>query len=211
MVSFNRRIALKERLKQVMAEEANAIQKMSEEIDYDVLGQIAEIFCHVKKDSKKVILAGCGTAGMAAKRISHTLCVVEIPSFFLSPADSIHGGMGAMQKGDVLVLFSKSGNTQEILNYIHAAKQKGLIIIGVTEDPESKLGKSADITLKIAVDREPDKWGIISSASTLAFISAFDAIAFWVMEKTGYTKEEFYLIHTGGGVGDILRGEGVHE
>ena len=202
---------MKERLKQVMAAEAHVIQKMSEEIDYDVLCRIAEIFCHVKENSKKVILAGCGTAGMAAKRISHTLCVVEIPSFFLSPADSIHGGMGAMQKGDVLILISKSGNTQEIMNYIPAAKQKGLTIIAVTENAESKLGKNADITLKIAVEREPDKWGIISSASTLAFISAFDAIAFSVMEKTGYTKEEFYLIHTGGGVGDILRTEGMQR
>ena len=97
------------------------------------------------------------------------------------------------------------------MNYIPAAKQKGLTIIAVTENAESKLGKNADITLKIAVEREPDKWGIISSAGTLAFISAFDAIAFSVMEKTGYTKEEFYLIHTGGGVGDILRTEGMQR
>ena len=152
-------------------------------------------------------MAGCGTAGQAAKRIAHTLSVVEIPAFFLSPADSIHGGLGAMQQGDILILLSKSGNTQEILNYIPAAQKKGLTVIGVTENENSKLGQSADIVLKIKIDREPDKWGIISSASTLASISAFDAIAFTAMEETGYTKEEFYLIHTGGGVGDILRKE----
>ena len=112
-----------------------------------------------------------------------------------------------MQQGDILILLSKSGNTQEILNYIPAAQKKGLTVIGVTENENSKLGQAADIVLKIKIDREPDKWGIISSASTLASISAFDAIAFTAMEETGYTKKEFYLIHTGGGVGDILRKE----
>lgn len=197
----------KERLRQVMKEEAETISKAAERIDYDVMSQIMDLFCEVKKKGNKVILAGCGTAGQAAKRIAHTLSVVEVPAFFLSPADSVHGGMGAMQKGDILVLLSKSGNTQEVLNYLPAAKKKELTVIGVTENEASKLGLAADIVLKIKIDKEPDCWGIVSSASTLASISAFDAIAFAVMEETGYTKEEFYLIHTGGGVGDILRKE----
>lgn len=201
----------KKRLKQVIQEEAEVLYKMSRQVDYNILCQIADVLSEMKKDGKKAILAGCGTAGMAAKRIAHTMCVVEIPAFFLSPADSIHGGMGAMQAGDVLILISKSGNTKEILNYIPAAKKKGLTVIGVTQNETSVLGKSADITLKIAVEKEPDCWGIISSASTLAFVSAFDAIAFLVMEMTNYTKEEFYLIHTGGGVGDILREEGMTQ
>lgn len=197
----------KERLRQVMKDEAKTISKAADQIDYEALSRITELFCSVKENGKKVILAGCGTAGQAAKRIAHTLCVVEVPAFFLSPADSIHGGMGAMQEGDILVLLSKSGNTQEILNYLPAAKKKGLTVIGVTENEASELGKNADILLKIRIEREPDRWGIISSASTLVSISAFDAIAFTVMEETGYTKEEFYLIHTGGGVGEILKKE----
>ena len=195
------------RFKQVMKDEAATISRVADEIDYDVMSQIATILGSVKKNSKKVILAGCGTAGQAAKRIAHTLCVVEIPAFFLSPADSVHGGLCALQEGDVLILISKSGNTQEIMNYVPAAKKKGLTVIGVTENENSKLGQAADIVLKVKIEREPDEWGIVSSASTLCFISAFDAIAFVVMEESGYTKEEFYLIHTGGGVGDILRKE----
>lgn len=195
--------------REVIRIESESIAQMAERLNYEVMDQITELFLQVKKNSKKVILAGCGTAGQAAKRIAHTLCVVEVPAFFLSPADSVHGGMGAMQAGDVLVLISKSGNTQEILNYVNAAKTKGLTLIGVTENPKSKLGKCADIVLQIKVDREPDPWGIISSGSTLATISAFDAIAFTVMQHNGFDKEQFYLIHTGGGVGDILRGEGV--
>lgn len=197
----------KERLKKVMKDEAQVLSINAEQIDYEVMSRITDILGSVKKKGKKVVLAGCGTAGQAAKRIAHTLCVVEVPAFFLSPADSIHGGMGVMQGGDVLILISKSGNTQEILNYLPAAQKKGLTVIGVTENENSKLGQAADIVLKIKIAREPDCWGIVSSASTLAFISAFDAIAFAIMEENGYTKEEFYLIHTGGGVGDILRKE----
>ena len=197
----------KERLKKAMKDEAEVLSRNADRIDYEVMSQITEILGSVKKKGRKVILAGCGTAGQAAKRIAHTLCVVEVPAFFLSPADSVHGGLGAMQEGDVLILISKSGNTQEILNYLPAAKKKGLTVIGVTENENSKLGLAVDIVLKIKIDREPDCWGLVSSASTLAFISAFDAMAFAIMEETGYTKEEFYLIHTGGGVGDILRKE----
>lgn len=197
----------KERLKKAMKDEAEVLSRNAERIDYEIMSKITDILGSVKRKGKKVVLAGCGTAGQAAKRIAHTLCVVEVPSFFLSPADSIHGGMGVMQEGDVLILISKSGNTQEILNYLPAAQKKGLTVIGVTENESSKLGQAADIVLKIKIDREPDCWGLVSSASTLAFISAFDAMAFAIMEENGYTKEEFYLIHTGGGVGDILRKE----
>ncbi len=197
----------KERLKKAMKDEAEVLSRNADRIDYEVMSKITEILGSVKKKGRKVILAGCGTAGQAAKRIAHTLCVVEVPAFFLSPADSVHGGLGAMQEGDVLILISKSGNTQEILNYLPAARKKGLTVIGVTENENSKLGLAAEIVLKIKIDREPDCWGLVSSASTLAFISAFDAMAFAIMEETGYTKEEFYLIHTGGGVGDILRKE----
>ena len=81
-----------------MKEEAEAIGKAADRIDYEVMSRILELLCSVRNSGKKVILAGCGTAGQAAKRIDHTLSVVEIPAFFLSPADSIHGGMGAMQE-----------------------------------------------------------------------------------------------------------------
>lgn len=200
----------RERLEEVIRDEAASLNHLADSVDYEALSKITDLFLTVKKNSKKVIVAGCGTAGMAAKRIAHTLCVVEIPAFYLSPADSIHGGFGAMQKGDIAVLISKSGNTPEILNYVSVAKAKGLTIIGVTGDENSKLGQACDIMLKVDIQKEPDMWGIVSSACTLGFISAFDAVAFAAMEESGYTKDEFYLIHTGGGVGDILRGE-VHN
>lgn len=198
-----------ESYKEVIKIESECIARMAEELDYEVMDAITELFCTVKSNSKKVIVAGCGTIGTAARRIAHTLSVVEIPAFYLSPSNSIHGGFGAIQEGDVVVLLSKSGNTQEIVNYITVAKAKKAVTIGVTENENSEIGKNCDIVLKIKVAREPDQWGIISSGSTQAIIAAFDAIAFTAMKQTGFSKEQFYLIHTGGGVGDLLRKEGV--
>lgn len=193
-----------ESFKNILRIESESIAKLEERLDFEVMEQILALLIEVKKAGRKVILAGCGTAGTAARRIAHTLSVVEIPALFLSPADSVHGGFGVIQAGDVVVLVSKSGNTEEIVQYVSVAHAKGATTVAVTENKESKIGRACNLTLVVKVDREPDKWGLVSSGSMLAVIAAFDAITLTSIEHTGFTKEQFYLIHTGGGVGDIL-------
>ncbi len=193
---------------EVLTIERDAIAGLMERLDRKVMDRLVDLFRSVKQNSKKVITAGCGTSGIAAEKIAHTLSVVEVPSFFLSPANSVHGGMGAIQHGDVVVLFTKGGNTQEVINYIPVCKAKGAIIVGVTESEKSKLGQNCDILFKVPVERESCPWNLIASASILAVISAFDAIAFTVMQNNGFTKEDFYLTHPGGSVGDRLRDAG---
>ncbi len=182
------------------------IQKVMDKIDRDVMEQVIELLLTVKPDGHKVITAGCGTSGTVARRVAHTLSVVEVPSFYCSPANSIHGGMGAIQQGDVVVLFSKGGNTPEILNYIPVCKAKEAKLIGVTQDNQSMLAKHADICLQIQVDHEADQWDMCASVSCTATIAVWDAIAFTVMENNGYTKRDLFLTHPGGKVGEILRG-----
>ena len=98
--------------------EINNIIAVKRSLDRDVMAQVIDRLLRVKPEGHKVITAGCGTSGTLAERVAHTLCVVEVPATFCAPGNSIHGGMGVIQKGDVAVLFSKSGNTPEILNYI---------------------------------------------------------------------------------------------
>jgi len=193
-----------ESFKNILQIESESIAKLAERLNFAVMEEILSLLIQVKNSGHKVILAGCGTAGTAARRIAHTLSVVEIPALFLSPADSIHGGLGVIQQGDLVVLVSKSGNTEEIVKYVSVARAKGATTVAVTENAESKIGKGCDLVLAVKVDREPDKWGLVSSGSMLAVIAAFDAITLTSMEYTGFTKEQFYLIHSGGGVGDIL-------
>ena len=103
----------------------------------------------------KVILSGCGTSAMAAKKIAHSLCCIEIPALFLSPADAVHGGLGVLQKEDILILISKGGSTQELVNLIPACKSKGALLIGVSENPQSQVATNADIYLQVKVEKEP--------------------------------------------------------
>ncbi len=194
---------------EVLTIERDAIGGLLHKLDRSVMDRLVDLFCTVKQSGRKVITAGCGTSGIAAEKIAHTLSVVEVPSFFLSPANSIHGGMGAIQQGDIVVLLTRGGNTPEIVNYLPVCKAKKAIIVGVTEKEDSTLGQNCDILFKVPVERESCPWNLIASASILAVLSAFDAIAFTVMRHNGFSKEDFYLTHPGGSVGDKLRDAGM--
>ena len=169
--------------------------------------QIIDLLIKVKPEGHKVITAGSGTSGATAIRVAHSLNVCEVPSFFLDPTYSVHGGTGAIQKGDVVILFSKGGNTLEVINYIPICKAKGATIIGVSQNDDSILATNADIYFKVKIDQESDKFNMCASASCTAYCAVWDAIAFTIMEKTDYTKEDLLLTHPGGKVGELLRKE----
>lgn len=184
--------------------EYQQIQKLIDTLDRDVMEQIIELLITVKPNGKKVITAGAGTSGATAVRVAHSLNVCEVPSFFCDPAYSVHGGAGAIQKGDVVILFSKGGNTLEVINYIPICKAKGATIIGVCQNDESILAKNADIYFKVQIDQESDKFNMCASASCTAYCAVWDAIAFTIMRYTDYTKEDLLLTHPGGKVGELL-------
>ncbi len=186
--------------------EWNAINRLIETLDRKVMEQIIELLLQVKPKGHKVITAGCGTSGSVAVRVAHTLSVCEIPAFYCCPANSVHGGVGAIQKDDVVILFSKGGNTQEIVNYIPICKVKGAVIIGVSQNDNSLLAKHSDIYFKVQIDQESDMFNMCASASCTAYCAVWDAIAFTVMKYNGYTIEDLKLIHPGGKVGELLLG-----
>ena len=194
---------------EVLTIERDAIGNLPDALDRTVMDQIVDLLCAIRQTGKKVITAGCGTSGIAAEKIAHTLSVIEVPAFFLSPAHSVHGGMGAISEGDAVILLSKGGNTGEIASYIPVCKAKGATIIGVSQREDSILGRAADILLKVPTAREACPWDLIASASIIAVLAAFDAIAFAVMQHTDFTKEDFYRIHPGGAAGETLRAGGM--
>lgn len=187
--------------------EVSAIENLISTLDRTVMEQIIDLLIRVKPEGRKVITAGCGTSGATAIRVAHSLNVCEVPSFFLDPTYSVHGGTGAVQKGDVVILFSKGGNTLEVINYIPICKAKGATIIGVSQNDDSVLATNADIYFKVKIDKESDKFNMCASASCTAYCAVWDAIAFTIMEKTNYTKDDLLLTHPGGKVGELLRKE----
>ena len=187
--------------------EINNIVAVKKSLDRDVMAQVIDCLLKVKPSGHKVITAGCGTSGTLAERVAHSLCVVEVPATFCAPGNSVHGGMGVIQKGDVVVLFSKGGNTPEILNYIPCCKTKGATIIGVTQNDNSVLARESDIYFKILCEHEADIWDMCASASCNTIAAVWDSVAFTIMRFNGYTKEDLMLTHPGGKVGELLRAE----
>lgn len=181
--------------------EAESIEKLTEILDEESVLKVAKALMECKG---KVILSGCGTSAMAAKKIAHSLNCIEIPALFLTPSDAVHGGLGVLQSEDILILISKGGNTGELTSLIPACRVKEAMLIGVSENPESKIATMADIFLRVMVDREPCRFNMLATASTLAVISTFDAVCIALMQMTGYTREQFAIIHPRGAVGERL-------
>lgn len=188
----------------ILTIEYEEIQKLINSLDREVMEKVIDLLMSVKPSGRKVITAGAGTSGATAIRVAHSLNVCEVPSFFCDPAYSMHGGTGVIQKGDVVILFSKGGNTLEVINYIPVCKAKGATIIGVGQNDDSILATNADIYFKIPIERESDMFNMCASASCTAYCAVFDAIAFTIMRYSGYTKDDLLLTHPGGKVGELL-------
>lgn len=166
--------------------------------------EILQVIHAIKECTGRIVVAGCGTSGVAAKKIVHTLCCIERPACYLNPSDAVHGELGLVQKNDLVILVSKGGKTGELVCLIPALKEKGVSIITVTENLDSILAKEADMIVRIQVKREPDPFNMLATASTLAVISVFDAITIALMHEMDYTKDQFRVIHPGGAVGELL-------
>ena len=192
----------------VLDSEADTVRqlkdKLSMSVMYSIIHELADC-------SGKVVLSGCGTSGMAARKIAHSLNCIEIPAVFVPPSDAIHGGLGLLNKEDILILISKGGNTSELADMIPACRAKKAKLLGVSENPDSVIAKQADIFLQIRIEREPCPFNMLATASTLAVISAFDAICIALMQYMGYTRERFSVIHPGGAVGEWLKRGEVDE
>ena len=152
----------------------------------------------------KVILAGIGKSGLIARKISATFSSVGIPSFFCDPAQALHGDMGQIEKRDVLIIFSYSGNTSELNNMLKYANRYRIKIIGVASKPDSLLLKASDIKIILPKVKESDLTGMVPTTSTSITLLFGDCLATTVMHKKNFSKEKFKVFHPGGNIGNSL-------
>ena len=152
----------------------------------------------------KIIFAGIGKSGLIARKVSATFSSVGIPSFFCDPAQALHGDMGQIEKKDILVIFSYSGNTSELTNMLKYANRFGIKIIGVASKPESILLKASDIKLVLPKVKESDITGIVPTSSTSLALLLGDSLATTVMQVKKFSKEKFKVFHPGGNIGNSL-------
>ncbi len=152
----------------------------------------------------KIIFAGIGKSGLIARKISATFSSVGIPSFFCHPSEALHGDMGQIEKKDLLIIFSYSGNTAELTNMLKYANRRRIKIIGVASKSDSILLKASDVKLTLPKVRESDVIGMVPTSSTSLTLLLGDCLATTIMYKKKFSKEKFKVFHPGGNIGKSL-------
>ena len=152
----------------------------------------------------KVILAGVGKSGLIARKISATFSSVGIPSFFCHPSEALHGDMGQIEKKDILIIISYSGNTSELVKMLKFANRYRIKIIGLASKPESLLLKASDVKLILPKVKESDPTGMVPTSSTSITLLLGDCLATTVMHQKKFSKEKFKIFHPGGNIGNTL-------
>ena len=152
----------------------------------------------------KVVCAGIGKSGLIGRKISATFSSVGIPSFFCDPAQALHGDMGQIEKKDLLIIFSYSGNTSELSNMLKYANRFGIKIIGIASKADSLLMKASDIKLLLPKVKESDITGMVPTSSTSITLLLGDCLATTVISKKKFSKEKFKIFHPGGNIGSSL-------
>ena len=152
----------------------------------------------------KIVFAGIGKSGLIARKISATFSSVGIPSFFCHPSEALHGDMGQIEKRDILIVFSYSGNTSELTNMLKYANRYRIKVIGAASKPDSILLKASDVKIIIPKVREADITGIVPTSSTTISLLLGDCLATTVMHIKKFSKEKFKIFHPGGNLGNSL-------
>lgn len=159
--------------------------------------------------SGRVVTMGVGKSGIICKKISATLASTGTPSFFMHPTEAIHGDLGMLVRGDVVLAISNSGETEELVRILPSIKRIGAEIIAISGNPASTLARGADFHLSAAISKEACPLGLAPTASTTATLALGDALAMALLIRRGFKEEDFGFLHPGGKLGKrFLR---VHE
>ena len=180
--------------------EAESLAATREVIDEAEFARAVEVLAK----AERIASAGCGHTGIACQHFSHLMCCIERPARFISPAEAVHGGLGYLQAGDVILLASRGGKTDELLPIADVCRRKGVTVIGVTENLSSPLAEKSDIVIAMKVTRECDKYNCQGTTSFAVTCAIFDALQSAVLDYTGFQNESFAVIHPGGAVGKRL-------
>jgi arabinose-5-phosphate isomerase len=189
-----------ERGRRVLAIERAALLALEKRLDREFERALQTLL----RSKGKVILTGVGKSGHIAQKITATLNSTGTPAFYLHPNEALHGDLGMVQPGDVVIILSKSGDTPELAQLLPILRKMGVKIIALTGNPKSSLASHANVVLDCSVEREACPFDLAPTASTTAMLAMGDALAVVLYERKGFTRENFAATHPGGAIGRRL-------
>ena len=186
--------------KRVLTIESAAIARLKDQLDNNF-----DNACQLCLDcSGKIIVMGMGKSGHIADKLAATLASTGTPSFFVHPGEASHGDLGMISRSDVVVALSNSGKTEEMVSLLPILKNMGIKIIAMTGDNNSKIATASDVHINVGVEEEACPMNLSPTASTTAALAMGDAIAVALLEKRGFSVEDFAKSHPGGSIGKKL-------
>lgn len=195
-------------MEDVMLEQARQVLRMEAEA---VLEQVERIDEHFKAAVEMImacpgrtVITGMGKSGIIGRKMAATLASTGTPSFYLHPAEGIHGDLGMVTEGDVVIALSNSGETGEVLHILPSLRRIGAKLIAMVGNPNSTLAKNSDIVLNVGVTKEACPLGLAPTSSTTAALAYGDALALALLSKRKFTASQFAVFHPGGSLGRKL-------
>ncbi len=192
--------------------EAEALRELAERIDGPMAQDFVRAVECLHSCGGRVVVTGMGKSGIIARKIAATLSSTGTPALYLHPAEAVHGDLGMLVRGDVVLALSSSGETEEILQLLVTIRRIGSKLITITGDKlhptnshkPSTLAQAADVALDCSIDQEACSLGLAPTASTTAMLALGDALAVALSEKRGFKEEDFAHLHPGGKLGKKL-------
>jgi arabinose-5-phosphate isomerase len=186
--------------RRVLGIEARAVQALVQRLD----GGFTQAVDLLYQCKGKVVVSGMGKSGLIGQKIAATMASTGTPAFFLHPAEGLHGDLGMLARGDVLIAISNSGETQEILQFLPFMERMGIPVMAIVGRMSSTLAKNSTVALDVSVAEEACPMGLAPTASTTATLAMGDALAVALLEKRGFKEEDFAQFHPGGTLGRRL-------
>ena len=192
-----------ERAREVFDTEISGVEAVRDNLGADFEKLVEKCAATVARGGK-LILTGIGKSGYIGKKIAATLSSVGTPSIFMHPVEARHGDLGMIQKNDLMIALSYSGETDELLVVLPPAKQLGVELVGITASRNSSLGKLCSLVVEMPVPREACPFNLAPTTTTTALLVLGDALAMVLLEKQGFTKEDYGRRHPGGAIGRMI-------
>ena len=186
--------------RRVLEIESRAIQDLSRRLDQR-FERAVEL---LDECGGRIVVTGMGKSGIVCQKIAATLSSTGCPAYFMHPAEALHGDLGMLVSGDLLLALSNSGETNEIVRLLELVRRLGSRIVAMSGNPESTLARHADVHLDVGVDQEACPLDLVPTASTTAALALGDALAVALYERRGFTPREFARYHPGGRLGRKL-------